>query len=174
VTAAELRSALRCGQTRCTCHRGRSVHCPNHLDREPSFSVDERGGRVLFTCRAGCRQAEVLAALRARGLWQPRRRDAQTSASTASTLVTARRQALEDARRQPWNRDGVLALYAVCDWLRLTRRKVDSLRRVFRELGSHGDEVEIGHDILARAVRLETLSHAVESELDEILAEGRL
>ncbi len=45
------------------------AHCPAHDDRHPSFSIDERNGHLLFRCRAGCPQAEVIAALRRRGLW---------------------------------------------------------------------------------------------------------
>ncbi len=43
--------------------------CPAHDDRHPSFSIDERNGHLLVRCRAGCPQAEVIAALRRRGLW---------------------------------------------------------------------------------------------------------
>ncbi len=48
--------------------------CPAHEDRSPSLSVRERG-KVLVRCHAGCSQTEVIAALRARGLWleRPRR-----------------------------------------------------------------------------------------------------
>jgi putative DNA primase/helicase len=48
---------------------GWQAHCPAHDDRDPSLSIDVRGGKVLVHCHAGCRQAEVLAALSARGLW---------------------------------------------------------------------------------------------------------
>ncbi len=45
------------------------AHCPAHNDRHPSLSIDVRGGKVLFCCHAGCSQAALIAALRARGLW---------------------------------------------------------------------------------------------------------
>jgi putative DNA primase/helicase len=45
------------------------AHCPAHNDRHPSLSIDVRGGKVLFCCHAGCSQAALMAALRARGLW---------------------------------------------------------------------------------------------------------
>jgi putative DNA primase/helicase len=48
---------------------GWQAHCPAHDDRDPSLSIDVRGAKVLVHCHAGCRQAEVLAALSARGLW---------------------------------------------------------------------------------------------------------
>ena len=49
--------------------RGWVAHCPAHNDRHPSLSIDMRGGKLLFFCRAGCAQAALVAALRARGLW---------------------------------------------------------------------------------------------------------
>lgn len=48
--------------------RGRCL-CPAHADRSPSLDVAERGGRVLVVCRAHCAQADVIEALRRRGLW---------------------------------------------------------------------------------------------------------
>jgi len=43
--------------------------CPAHDDHNPSLHVEEgEDGRVLMVCRAGCSQAEVLAALEERGL----------------------------------------------------------------------------------------------------------
>src|SRR5262249_40017408 len=52
--------------------RGRraSCPCPAHEDRSPSLSVSEtRDGRPLVHCFAGCTPAQVIDALRARGLW---------------------------------------------------------------------------------------------------------
>lgn len=54
------------------------ARCPAHMDREPSLSIaDGKDGRVLVRCHAGCAQRDVIAALRARGLWKDadRRRD---------------------------------------------------------------------------------------------------
>jgi hypothetical protein len=45
------------------------ARCPAHEDRSPSLSIIERNGRVLVHCHSGCAQADVIAALRARGLW---------------------------------------------------------------------------------------------------------
>src|SRR5438093_4378090 len=53
--------------------RGWVAHCPAHNDRHPSLSIDTRRGKLLFFCRAGCTQAALVAALRARGLWGPGR-----------------------------------------------------------------------------------------------------
>ncbi|MFZ5690218.1 MAG: DUF7146 domain-containing protein [Pseudomonadota bacterium] len=47
------------------------VRCPAHDDRKPSLSIaDARDGKVLVRCHAGCDQSEVIAALRARGVWE--------------------------------------------------------------------------------------------------------
>lgn len=43
--------------------------CPAHDDRDPSLSIAQKNGKLLVVCRAGCEQENVLAALRARGLW---------------------------------------------------------------------------------------------------------
>jgi hypothetical protein len=47
------------------------ARCPAHEDREPSLSIkDADGGKVLVRCHAGCDQQKVIAALKARGIWQ--------------------------------------------------------------------------------------------------------
>jgi 5S rRNA maturation endonuclease (ribonuclease M5) len=43
--------------------------CPGHDDRSPSLSIREVDGKVLLHCHAGCNQADVIAALKALGLW---------------------------------------------------------------------------------------------------------
>ena len=43
--------------------------CPGHNDRDPSLSIREDNGKILFVCRAGCPQERVLAELKRRGLW---------------------------------------------------------------------------------------------------------
>jgi putative DNA primase/helicase len=46
------------------------ARCPAHADRTPSLSICESNtGKVLVRCHAGCDQRDVIAALRARGLW---------------------------------------------------------------------------------------------------------
>jgi hypothetical protein len=46
------------------------ARCPAHEDRAPSLSiVDTRDGKVLVRCHAGCDQRDVIAALRACGVW---------------------------------------------------------------------------------------------------------
>jgi len=78
------------------------ARCPAHDDRTPSLSIAQRNGKLLVHCFAGCRQADVIAALRQRGLWpQPeaahdpeawrreheRRREAQRFARAARLLA---------------------------------------------------------------------------------------
>src|SRR5262249_8117917 len=46
------------------------ARCPAASDRDPSLSIkDADGGKILVCCHAGCDQQEVIAALRARGIW---------------------------------------------------------------------------------------------------------
>jgi hypothetical protein len=173
VTADELRDALRCDATTCVCRRGRLAHCPSHSDRRPSLSLDERGGRILFHCHTGCSQREVIGALQARGLWSTPRPSSTPSARHESPLAAARRQVLEDARRQRWSDQGVQLLYMLSDWIRATRRKSVTLRALVASLEGAAER-EAAYDILSRAAFAEALAHAVEAELDELLAEGRV
>lgn len=47
-----------------------SARCPVHEDRQPSLSIaDGKEGRVLVHCFAGCAARDVIAVLKARGLW---------------------------------------------------------------------------------------------------------
>ena len=49
---------------------GWSARCPVHDDRKPSLSLRDSGdGKVLVRCHAGCDQGEVIAHLKASGLW---------------------------------------------------------------------------------------------------------
>jgi DNA primase len=48
---------------------GWMAKCPAHDDRNPSLSIEERDGKVLVHCHAGCGQREVIEALKAKGLW---------------------------------------------------------------------------------------------------------
>lgn len=43
--------------------------CPAHADHDPSLSIREEDGQLLVICRAGCDQRDVIAAIKARGLW---------------------------------------------------------------------------------------------------------
>jgi len=65
MTAADLARALSGRKS----GDGWAARCPAHQDRRPSLSIHERHGRILVHCHAGCPQAEVVDALRTRGLW---------------------------------------------------------------------------------------------------------
>src|SRR6266478_4264252 len=76
--AAALGSARRDGSSwRCL--------CPAHNDQTPSLSITEKDGKTLFTCRAGCDQGAVLAALRQRGLWAPNPKEADRGSKIVAT-----------------------------------------------------------------------------------------
>lgn len=67
-TADALLRALACSQVHCVCHRavsrGRGLtHCPSHDDRNPSLSVSDRDGVVLWNCKAGCDQGVITRAV---------------------------------------------------------------------------------------------------------------
>lgn len=54
--------------------QGWTARCPAHDDREPSLSIRDAEGKVLVRCHAGCDQRDVIAALKARGLWDGKER----------------------------------------------------------------------------------------------------
>lgn len=75
--AGRILDALVCGGARCPCqssarHGHGLTHCPSHADSSPSFDVSVKDGKLLVHCWAGCPQDDVLADLRARGLWPGR------------------------------------------------------------------------------------------------------
>lgn len=81
---SDLRAALQCGNQRCPCHNERGlVHCPAHPDDNPSLSLTQRNGRLLWHCFAGCDQDQVLAALQAKGLIGAREKEGLTLAQLA-------------------------------------------------------------------------------------------
>jgi len=74
------------------------ARCPAHDDREPSLSIREADdGKVLVRCHAGCDQARVIEALRARGLWW--NSESGRLAGPARRTVASDRKEHEDARR---------------------------------------------------------------------------
>ena len=58
---------------------GWAARCPAHDYRLPSLSIsDAPKNKVLVHCHAGCDQGRVIVALRARGLWHEKRREASS------------------------------------------------------------------------------------------------
>jgi hypothetical protein len=72
LTAAEIAEAVGGGRRVGDSY---AVRCWVHRDKTPSARITQRGDRVLLHCFAGCEQSELIERLRARGLWQPQRRD---------------------------------------------------------------------------------------------------
>lgn len=75
-TVRDIQDALQCGRQSCTCTKGRVLHCPvtaahGHGDANPSLSLKITGDRILFSCKRGCDQEDVIAALADRKLWPP-------------------------------------------------------------------------------------------------------
>lgn len=66
--APNLRDSLMCGRRACVCRKGSPNHCPAHDDANPSLSITEKDGKILFRCHSGCDQRAVLTALKDRGL----------------------------------------------------------------------------------------------------------
>lgn len=77
--------------------------CPAHEDHNPSLSLTEaKGGRILVKCHAGCEQALVIAALKAKGLWpDPVRRDCREIAATYNDTDEAGELLYQVVRTEP-------------------------------------------------------------------------
>jgi hypothetical protein len=74
------------------------VRCPAHDDRDPSLSIrDSDDAKVLVRCHAGCEQAQVIAALRGRGLWTEN--DRRWPSWTVRRRPIERKPDRDDARR---------------------------------------------------------------------------
>jgi rhodanese-related sulfurtransferase len=89
LTAAEIAHAL----------RGRPsgkrwmVRCPAHQDKTPSCSVSEdASGKILVHCFSGCRQQDVVDALRQKGLW-PEKQERSWTADEKRAWGKRRRKA---------------------------------------------------------------------------------
>jgi AAA domain len=93
-SARDILKACACRNSRCTCYLSAEVghgntHCPCHKDPNPSLTVSEKDGKVLWHCKAGCSQDSVASAIRQRPadtLPSLSSRSAQ-QAGTASKLV---------------------------------------------------------------------------------------
>ena len=72
--------AAACGGAERT-REGMRCLCPAHDDHEPSLDLTLRDGKILWVCRAGCTNADVLEALRANGAY-PRPRGRPPSGAT--------------------------------------------------------------------------------------------
>ncbi len=107
------------------------VRCPAHEDTSPSCSIGEdSSGKLLVHCFSGCRQQDVIAALKARGLWPDRpRRDwtpeakrqwgrtmgqARGLATQVQHWMRGRRDYLESQKQLAW--DHLLASHGSWFW----------------------------------------------------------
>jgi hypothetical protein len=147
--------------------RGWSARCPAHHDRSPSLSIARgRDGRALLKCFAGCRYDEIVSAL---GIdHEPR---AARPGAWESPLVRARREVLDEARRQPWARPGtadelsVGEIYTLSDAIRRRRRAVDQARRIAAVAGDRPE----ARRLLATAAVVELEADDIETRLDGVL-----
>jgi len=84
---------------------GWTARCPAHDDQNPSLAIRDVDGKVMVRCHAGCEQAQVIAALRGRGLW--------TENGLRSPLWTAGRRPVE---REPDRNDARRTETALAIW----------------------------------------------------------
>lgn len=151
VTTALMLEALACGRARCACHAPRRgvTHCPAHEDRSPSLGVTAKEGRLLVICRAGCAQADVIAALRARGLWGPA--TAARPRRELSPDEAARRDVLAKGRRDLRRLAEYHEAFDEADSLRIAYQTAARARHVATALG----DSEAVWELLAQAATIE-------------------
>ena len=78
------------------------ARCPVHEDRNPSLSIRSgRDGQVLVHCHAGCDQADVIAALRDRGLWRDSNKTESVITATYDYTDEAGRLLYQVVRKEP-------------------------------------------------------------------------
>ena len=79
---------------------GYRCFCPAHDDRHhPNLDVDPGdGGKLLVNCTAGCSQAEIIEALRARGLWLSGKQLGEAEKQRAVERITKRKEARRQAQ----------------------------------------------------------------------------
>ena len=129
------------------------THCPAHEDRSPSFSVTERDGRMLVHCLAGCRQIEVLEALRARRLWHEPAAALPPSAQPLTPEQERARAFTEiasQARHEAWARPGVIESYRAAD----QARETEALPARLRAAATRAGDTAHGWDIAALAAAM--------------------
>jgi hypothetical protein len=102
--------------------KGWICRCPAHDDRHPSLSVAETGDRkTLVKCWSGCRQDDVIDALRRLGLWDGKSGQTQWRPTPSNFVAECdkSRDPMKTWRNAgPWVRDSAADIY-------LKRRKLD-------------------------------------------------
>ena len=155
--------------------KGWSAQCPNHDDRQNSLSVAiGGGGSILVHCFALCRVEAVVTALglTMRELFPPRPSSTsrRPAPRLASLLDEARSEVLRGAQRQLVKLEPYRPLNQMADFIRRALHIIDASRRDATVLGPS----ERVWDPMASAAHLEANVLAVEAQLDDILARGRL
>ena len=77
---------------------GYRARCPAHNDQEPSLSIDQKDGRILLHCFAGCTYEAIKDKL---GLNGGARRTATRAALTLESLAAHKRLPIEFLQ-EPW------------------------------------------------------------------------
>jgi hypothetical protein len=94
--------------------RGWKCRCPAHNDRNPSLDIDDKNGRTVFVCRAGCDQQSVMDALRRDGHW-PDRPAPNTLHMSRSNEMTRPKIVIPAEERFAQPKGKPIATYDYCD-----------------------------------------------------------
>jgi CHC2 zinc finger len=164
VTAAALEAAL---VARGAVRRGRHLRLrcpfPDHADQHPSCDYDPI--KQVFYCRACHRGGGWMDLAERLELVAPRPRR-RLKSEVPLPLGTA--EGIETLRRQRERLEDYQDLFAIADWIRLTRPVIQDVRRQASALG----DVDEVWPALARAAALETLTSALEVDWEEVMRHG--
>ncbi len=94
-----------------------SCRCPAHNDHDPSLGVRDGDRSVIVRCFAGCDSRDVIAALRARGLWDGRDRDDYRSRAGPRPRRDPDRTSTTAAARALWRKARPAAETIVAQYL---------------------------------------------------------
>jgi hypothetical protein len=174
MTADEL--AGRLDRARRSSDGGYSALCPAHQDRSPSLTIRDGHRGVLIKCWAGCDIAAIAAALglRVTDLFHERsgqrpRPDRLSRPPDEWTTIWSQtlRRAVEQGHRQvEW-----APLFSISDFIRRCHNTASLARCCGTAMG---EEDLRAWPLLERAARVEIDGLRVETELEAIMAEGRI
>ena len=168
--------ALRLDHVRHTSEGRYSARCPAHKDWSPSLTFRDGYRGLLIRCWAGCALTDITAALglRLSDLFpnQGARRErfagrAHRQDEWAVVWLQTIRRASEQGR---WA-DEWAPLWAVSDFIRHSLSAANRARAIVTRMG---EKDQRSWPLLEETARIETYARWVETELDAIMAAGRI
>ena len=80
--------------------KGYVALCPCHEDTDPSLSLNERNGKVLFKCHAGCSQESLVQHFRDAGVWSETKKEKQDLPPISKAQIKELQEALTGEQKE--------------------------------------------------------------------------